>query len=62
MKAKKYMMGGATTPMMPTAAKTPMLPSSTPMQAQRKPTMMAKGGAVKAANCGASMKPTQKGK
>ena len=60
---KKYMMGGASTPMMPTAAKTPMLPSSTPMQAQRKPmTMMAKGGAVKAANCGASMKPTQKRK
>jgi hypothetical protein len=42
---------------------TPMMYSSTPMQAQRKPTMMAKGGAVvKTANCGASMKPAQKRK
>ena len=49
---KKYMMGGSSTPMMY---------SSTPMQAQRKPTMMAKGGVV-AANCGASMKPAQKRK
>jgi len=59
MKAKKYMMGGASTPMMPTAAKTPMLPSSMPMQAQRKPTMMAKGGM---AMCGASVPPAQKRK
>ena len=59
MKAKKYMMGGASTPMMPTAAKTPMMPSSTPMQAQRKPTMMAKGGM---AMCGASVPPAQKRK
>jgi hypothetical protein len=62
MKAKKYAMGGASTPMMPTAAKTPMLPtqaSSMPMQAQRKPTMMAKGGM---AMCGASMPPAQKKK